>query len=62
MEQYEQPGGNVRSRVPSKEYKDNYDAIFRKKEPDSWVCAVDDCHFYNLLGDAVCVNCGAPRP
>lgn len=32
MEQYEQPGGNVRSKVPSKEYRDNFDTIFREKE------------------------------
>jgi hypothetical protein len=35
MEKYEQPGGKINSKPPSKEYKDNYDAIFGKKE--SWL-------------------------
>lgn len=35
MEKYEQPGVKITSKVPSKEYKDNYDNIFGKKE--SWL-------------------------
>jgi len=32
MEKYEQPGERLVSKVPTKEFKDNYDAIFGKKE------------------------------
>ena len=35
MEKYEQPGERLVSKVPTKEYKDNYDTIFGKKE--SWL-------------------------
>jgi len=32
MERYETPGERLVSKVPTKEFKDNYDAIFGKKE------------------------------
>jgi len=32
MEKYEQPGERLVSKVPTKEFKDNYDRIFGKKE------------------------------
>lgn len=35
MEKYEKPGERLVSKVPNKEYKDNYDSIFGKKE--SWL-------------------------
>lgn len=35
MEKYEKPGERLVSKVPNKAYKDNYDAIFGKKE--SWL-------------------------
>jgi len=64
MEKYERPGEKVVSKVPNKAYTDNYDAIFRKKPvPNSWVCPVEDCHFYNYPADSTfCVNCGASKP
>lgn len=35
MEKYEKPGERLVSKIPNKEYKDNYDSIFGKKE--SWL-------------------------
>lgn len=35
MEKYEKPGERLVSKVPNKEYKDNYDSIFGRKE--SWL-------------------------
>jgi len=35
MEKYEQPGVRLVSKVPTKAFKDNYEAIFGKKE--SWL-------------------------
>lgn len=32
MEKYEQPGERLHSKVPSDEYKENYDRIFGKKQ------------------------------
>ena len=32
MEKYEQPGERLVSKVPTKEFKERYDAIFGKKE------------------------------
>jgi len=58
MEKYEQPGGDVRSKVPSKEYKDNYDRIFRKESDHSVICA--QCGTLNKPSDFVCSNCGSP--
>lgn len=31
MEKYEQPGERLHSKVPTEEYKENYDRIFGKK-------------------------------
>lgn len=35
MEKYEKPGERLVSKVPNEAYKNNYDAIFGKKE--SWL-------------------------
>jgi hypothetical protein len=35
MEKYEQPGARLVSKVPTKEFKENYEAVFGKKE--SWL-------------------------
>lgn len=32
MEKYEQPGERLHSKVPTEEYKENYDRIFGKKQ------------------------------
>lgn len=58
MEKYEQPGGDVRSKVPSKEYKDNYDRIFRKESWNDAPCS--QCGVLNKTSDFVCKNCGSP--
>lgn len=59
MEQYEQPGGNVRSKVPSEEYKKNYDEIFRKKETTIETTIIcQKCGHNQNPDNIVCKNCG----
>ena len=61
MEQYEQPGGNVRSKVPSEEYKNNYDSIFRKDKrliTNCFKCGKNWTATQEPYCSEVCPNCG----